>query len=315
MAQTETFAKRVKSELALKTPASRKGQKALLSGFVRPIASLSIGSNPVLTLRTEVSNAAKMAYSLFRTLYSLTPSFIFERKMRFDKSIVYVIRVEGECIYSVMDDLKCVRDLRPIPLRSLVNPDNIQNFCQGLFIAQGSVNSPEGKSYFLEITLTSELDATILCQALKAVNPRFVFKVVSIRDKFMIYLKKSSEIAEFLAWLGATDAALEYENARAEKDLLNSENRLNICLAHNLSKTLKAAKESIEQIQKVKDKGVFASLDRRTQAICQARIQDPEANYQELSDKLVRQGVPMTKSGISRALRRIKEIADSLGDR
>ena len=305
----ETFAKRVKNELSQRIPSSMKGQRALLSGFVRLSSSLSIGSNPVLTLKTEISNAAKMAFNLFKSLYSLTPSFIFERKMRFDKSMVYVVRVTGECIYDVMEDLRALKNLRPMPLRSLVNSDNIQRFVQGLFIAAGSVNSPESKSYFLEINFTSHEDAIAVVKGLVKVNPRFTFRITSIRDKWMIYLKKSSEIAEFLAWIGATNSALEYENARAEKDLLNSENRLNICLAHNLSRTLKTAQEFQGYIRQIQAQGLDKTLDTRTRAVMKARLEDAESNYSELAEKLSSSGISITKSGVARALGEIKKLA------
>lgn len=306
---TETFAKRVKSELALNQPQSRRGQRALLSGFVRLAASLSIGSNPILNLRTEVSNAAKLAFNLFRSLYSLTPVFVFERRMRFDKPMVYVVRVSGECIYDVMEDLRALKNLRPIPLRSLVNEDNIQRFVQGLFIAAGSVNSPESKSYFLEISFPSAEDAQAVVKGLSKVNPRFCFRITPIRDRWMIYLKRSSEISEFLAWMGAPQAALEYENARAKKDFFNSENRLNICLAHNLSKTLKTAEENIRYIEIVKAHNLERRLDAKTQAVMRARVVDREANYAELAQRLTETGLPMTKSGVARALATIKELA------
>lgn len=311
--ETMTFAKRVKNELALNYPTTVKGQRALLSGFARQASSLSIGSNPVLTFRTEIANAAKMAFNLLKDLYSLSPNFVFERKMRFDKNMVYLVRVRGECIYDVMEDLRVTKNLRPVPLRSMINQENIQRFMQGLFIASGSVNAPESKSYFLEIALTRSEDATAICQALYRANPRFTFKTVAIRDHWMIYLKRSSEIAEFLAWIGATNSSLEYESARVEKDFLNSENRLNICLAHNLSKSIRTAHENLKYTKVVTDAGRQNSLDYKTRAVMQARLDDSEANYQEIAEKLTSEGISMTKSGVARAFARIRELAESIG--
>lgn len=307
-----TFAKRVKNELALNEPSTVKGKRALLAGFARQASSLSIGANPVLTFRTEIANAARMTFNLLKDLYSLTPAFVFERKMKFDKSMVYLVRVRGECIYDVMEDLRVLRNLRPVPLRSMLNEENIQRFMQGLFIASGSVNAPESKSYFLEISLNREEDAEAICQALYRENPRFTFRTIARRDKWMIYLKRSSEIAEFIAWIGATNSALEYESARVEKDFFNSENRLNICLAHNLSRSLKTAEENLRQIELIKRAGRESSLDSKTRAVLEARLKDGEASYQELAETLTSQGIPLTKSGVARAFTRIRELAEFL---
>lgn len=315
MAESEkmlSFAKKVKTELSLHMPKSLYGQKALLSGIARLACSFSIGSNPILSFRTEISSVAKQIFTLLKSLYHFNPTLIYERKMRFDKSMVFVVRVQGEGVYEMLEDLRVYKNLRSIPLRTMVNKDNIRHFCQGLFIAGGSVNAPTSKSYFLEIAMDSERDAQALCKGLVGVNGRFTFKYIRIRDKWMVYLKKSSEISEFLAWLGAFDCALDYENQRAEKDLFNNENRLNICLAHNYSRALKNGEENIADIKYLKDHGRFDKKDAKTQAVLNIRLKDKEASYAEIAERMTQQGNPMTKSGVARIFAKVKDEVRTL---
>lgn len=313
--KTLSFAKKVKNELSLHIPDSLYGKKAVLSGFARLASTLSIGSHPTLSFRSEISNVAKMAFALLKDLYKFAPTLVFERKMRFDKSMVYVVRIRGEGVYEMLYDLRVMKSLRPMPLRSMVNKDNIRHFCRGLFIAGGSVNAPSGKSYFLEIAMDSQQDAEAVCQGLREVNPRFTFKTIKIREKWMVYLKKSSEISEFLAWLGAHECALDYESQRAAKDLFNNENRLNICLAHNYSRALKNGEENIADIKYLKEHGHLSAPDRKTREVLELRLKDKEASYAEIAERLQSSGIQITKSGVARILSGIKREAAALREK
>lgn len=312
MSETEssiTFAKKAKNELADGMPKYPNAKKALLSGLTRNAASLSIGSHPSLTYRTELSKVAKLIFNLLKSTMGITPRIVFQQKMRFDKSIVYVVIAEGKDIYQALADLKVQKNLRPTPIRAMANPANIKYFATGLFLATGSVNSPNAKSYILEITMNSQEDANALADGLKAVNERFSFKVAPLRDKWMVYLKKSSEISEFLAWLGAMSSTMEYENARITKDYFNNQNRLNICDAANYSKSLKAAQETIQDIQLVLSQRDIKSFDAKTQAVWAIRLANQELSYGEIAQEATKQGFSITKSGVARLFRVAKEQA------
>lgn len=306
-----TFAKTVKTELA-NLPFSTEGMRfGVLSGFTRLNATFSLGKVPSISYATEIASVAKLIFSLVKDRYGVNPRIVFERRMRFDKSMVYVVRVESTQAYDILSDLKVLKNLKPIPLRSMVNPENLKPFLIGCFLASGSVNSPSSKSYFLEIAFGREDDASRVKESLDRIG-EFSFKVIPRRDKWVLYLKRSGEIAVFLSFLGSTNAMLNYENARATKDLMNNENRLDICAAHNYSRSLNNGRENVEDISKVLAVFPLNAFDDKSRAVIQARLSHRDASYGELSELLSTQGVEISKSGVSRILSSIREKAKKI---
>lgn len=89
-----------------------------------------------------------------------------------------------------------MKNFQPVPLRSMLNKENLRYFLAGAFMAGGSVNAPSSKSYFLEISFSNKDDATRVMEALQSTE-EFSAKVIQRRDKWIVYLKRSSEIAIF----------------------------------------------------------------------------------------------------------------------
>lgn len=303
-----TFAKTVKAEISNLPYKSKIMKYGVLSGFTRINASFSLGRVPTITYTTEIASVARLIYSLLKDMYGVMPRIIYQRRMRFNKSMVYVIKVESPKSYEIMSDLKVMKNLQPVPLRSLLNKDNLRYFAIGSFMAGGSVNSPMSNSYFLEIAYNSEDDANRVRDALVDIA-EFSFKVIKRREKWIVYLKKSSEIAMFLSFLGSTNSMLNYENARATKDLMNNENRLDICAAHNYNKAMKKGEENIKDINKLLASHPIELYDEKTGAVMKARLASPDASYGDLATMISESGIPISKSGVYHILASIHEKA------
>lgn len=308
-----TFTKQVKNELASLTIRSKKSKELLLAGFTRLASTLSIGSNPSLTYKTQISKVAKLIYEILKKEYGYNPSIIYERQMHFNKSICYVIRIRGKSIYELLNELKISKNLRLTPLKSLVNKENIKDFTKGLFLATGAVNSPESKNYFLQITFEEQEDALSVKDGLKNINPRFSFKIIkNKRKKWMLYLKKSSEISEFLIWLGANNSGLEYENARVTKDFFNVENRWNNCYAANYSKSLKTGEKNIEDINIVLKTRSLHTFPIKAQKIIEYRLNNKDVSYSEIATQLSTSIEKISKSMVARTFSNLAEEADKI---
>lgn len=306
--KTYTFAKTVKSELAGLEYSSKIMRFDVLSGFTRLNANFSLGKVPSISYKTEIASVAKLIYSLIKEMYGVTPRVIYERKMRFDKSMVYVIKVESSKAFDILLDLKVMKNLKLMPLRSLINEENLKYFLIGCFLATGSVNSPNSKSYFLEISFTSKDDAERVKDALLSLG-EFTAKMIQRRDKWIVYLKRSSEIAVFLSFLGSTNSMLNYENVRATKDLMNNENRLDICAAHNYSRSLKTGKQNLEDINYLLSIHSMNVFDEKTQAVIKARLEHQDASFGELAEIVSNSGVRISKSGVSHVFSLLHEKA------
>lgn len=64
-----------------------------------------------------------------------------------------------------------------------------------------------------------------------------------------MYLKKSLQIGNFLAYINAITAMLNYENIRLTRDYNNNDNRVTICYSANYEKALKNGINNIKDIK------------------------------------------------------------------
>ena len=104
-------------------------------------------------------------------------------------------------------------------------------FLRGAFLAGGSVTEPS-KGYHLEL-VTSHAQASRELLALLTDMGRQPGQTAR-NGSHVTYFKNSEQIEELLTLMGAPVSAMELMNAKEEKELRNSVNRLVICEAANL---------------------------------------------------------------------------------
>ena len=140
-------------------------------------------------------------------------------------------------------------------------------------------------------------------------------KVIKRRNIYVVYLKKTEEIADFLRLINANACVMDFEEERINKDYWNSNNRLNICELSNEVKTLQSANKQLEFIEKIYQHSKEYMLDAKDKQIVDIRRENPEANLQEIADIYnEKYGTNISKSGINHRLRKIKEIANNIED-
>ena len=181
----------------------------------------------------------------------------------------------------------------------------------GSFLASGSVNDPSSKHYHLEITTHSDKHADFLVKMISKFDLQP--KIIKRRNVYVVYIKKSEEISDFLRIINATNSVLDFEEERINKDYWNSNNRLNICELSNEVKTIKSANTQLEYIDKIYAHSKEYLLDEKDKKIVNIRKNNPEANLQEIADIFNSlYGTNVSKSGINHRLRKIKEIANNI---
>ena len=130
-----------------------------------------------------------------------------------------------------------------------------------------------------------------------------------------IYLKKSEEISDFLRIINSQVGVMYFEEERINKDYWNSNNRLNICEIANEVKALNSAKEQIDAINKIFNNNMTYLLDIKDKQIAQIRLDNPEANLQEIAQIYTEKfEKPISKSGVNHRIRKIKQIASEIKD-
>ena len=104
-----------------------------------------------------------------------------------------------------------------------------------------------------------------------------------------------------------------YENVRIYRDKKNKTNRLNNCEQANIDKVFLTANEQLRQIEIIEENGGVMLLDDKTKIALEYRKKYPEASLKELAEIIsLETSRPLTKSGISHRMRKIKELAEKL---
>lgn len=180
-------------------------------------------------------------------------------------------------------------------------------FIRGCFLGSGSVNHPE-KKYHLEVLLSTNKNA-IFVQ--KLLEDRYIhMKILDRKNGSTLYLKDGEEISNFLAFIGASQAVLKFEEIRVLRQMKNKINRKVNCETANLSKTITASVKQVEAIKILQNKGKFENLPENLKEIAKARLEHPDASLIELGELLAK---PIGKSGVNHRLKAIVELAENEG--
>ena len=172
------------------------------------------------------------------------------------------------------------------------------------FIKTGFINDPN-KEYHLEIIEKSKKKTQEIIEILNefAISAKYIK-----RPKFyVVYIKGGEEISKFLAFVGASNSMLKFEDIRVLRETKNAINRKVNCETANLNKTINASVNQIENIKYLKKIRKFDKLPETLKEVANLRLDYPEATLAELGQMLEE---PIGKSGVNHRLKRIEEIVN-----
>ncbi|MCK5807032.1 MAG: DNA-binding protein WhiA [Mycoplasmataceae bacterium] len=132
------------------------------------------------------------------------------------------------------------------------------SYFSGAFVGGGSISDSESPAYHLEVQFFSHEQAV---KNMKFLNKyEFKFSLIQRRKMFVIYLKKSEQIFEFLRAITAHNSMLKFEDARINRDFYNQLNRLSNLDLYNQKKLAAASNNFLrdyEYIETHKLKDLF----------------------------------------------------------
>ncbi len=306
-----SFTSEVKAEIA-QNELHECCVRAQLAAFIQLNASLSIVNQQYqLVIQIENATIAKRIYSLLKSRYGeLVIELSVMKKQNLKKNNIYILRVVNQ-VRAILDDLGIMGayGLRKVPYASItVKECCARAYIAGAFMANGSINAPQKTNYHCEISCNSETFAKHLVSLLSRFN--FKVKTTVRRHTTIVYMKASDQIADFLRLIGASQATLNFEDIRIQRDFRNSLTRLDNCEVANEVKTLNAGKKQIEAIEKLQRAGRLPYLDVKLQEIAALRLAHPEASLNELADLIERDtGQGMSKSGLQHRFSKLIELA------
>ncbi len=305
-----SFASDVKNALS-RTDAERACcQTAELAALLRMGASMVTDGEHGLGLRFEAASAAvaRRVIRLLRTMdTAIETSVAMERTPQLRRRKYIVNIAAGAAVTPLLTRLGF---LEAGALRAGTDMELIRKKCcraaylRGAFLGGGSVNRPEASCH-LEIAAKS----AAMGRALHALLRRLHFPVglTDRHDTYVVYLKEGDAIMDFLALIGAEEAAEEIEVARNLKEVRAQVNRLVNVETANLQRAVDAAADQLAAIERLAAAGRLAMLSDDLRETAEMRRAHPELSMAELAALC-----HISKSGMSHRLRKIRKAAEEV---
>ncbi len=318
VAKKESFAKEIKEELTtLDYPP--EAAISLLSSFLKINGELILSKDKErIIVKTENAKIAKFIYRILKEVFNdINLSFSYRKNMRFNKSTEYLINVLDH-IDEVIDTL-FINNLDDKIPASLTNSEKkVRGYVVGLFLASGSCSNPKSSNYHFEIYTKDETYSKNILSLIKnkiKVYP-FDFKMIKRRNNYVLYLKRSDQIASFLAYMDAMQSSLTFEGYRLDRDMANVINRQENLDFYNYNKVIKNSEELIETINVIDKKlGIKNIVNVKVRELCYLRKEYPEASYNELATLLGEKlGKNISKSNINHLIIKIREMGERFKD-
>lgn len=299
-----SFSQRCKKEVLKKDALDLKGELVSLIHFIGSIR-ISEGKLNVI-FKTDSNGEARYIYKLVADLYGYSPTFEIQDNPDKKNKRDYVIIVEDSDVSDKLVSLMAEGFIENYVDIEDVRLDEIKSFLKIAFIFRGSVNDPQ-RGYNLEIVSKDENEAELLKESMDTFNLNS--KLSTRNDYYIVYLKDSDKISDFLAIIGATKSLFELENVRAIKSLRNDINRVNNFDNANIDRTVKAAANQLTAINKVKEVGAFDDLDDLSKKLGNLRLENPYLSLEELGEML---NPPLSKAKVNYRLQKFIKIAKDL---
>lgn len=313
-----SFASETKNELARIVPEKKCCMLADIAGFMRMAGSIQFAGGGKFKIMMMTSNLAVVRHykTLIKNYFSVDIGLEMEQGGTLEKGSKYILSIGPEDLSE-----QILRETGILMVKEGMNfiSDGIYEgliktkccrkaYLRGAFLASGTVNNPE-KGYHFEITTSTE----VLAKDMRKIVNSFTdisAKTVERKKGYGVYLKAREQIRDVLAIMGASSQFFEFDNVLMMKDIIAKTHRENNLDNANIDKALKAAEKQISNIKKIQRIKGIDFLSPKLKQAAEARLNNPDLGIEDLGKVM---DPPLSKSGINNRLRKIEEIANSLG--
>ena len=306
-----TFSGKIKEEIS-KNECEKIEYISELSGIFCTNAEIKLYS---IRVQTENLNAANRIFKIIEEVYDVASNITVKKNYNFKKNEVYIIEIKKK-VPEILKDLGLIGDtgfkISETPEEQIVADDNLKSaFIRGRFLIGGSVNDPKTSRYHLEIIINTEEMAEFLKNVIN--NYGLNAKVLRRKKGYMVYIKESEKISDFLRIIKAFNGVLYFEDVRILREKKNMNNRINNCEQANVEKSIASSNKQISDIEFIKEKDAYDLLDDKVKQVAEYRVKYPDSSLIELSQIIsVETNNKITKSCVNHRLRKIKDLADKL---
>lgn len=301
-----SYTTNIKNEI-LNLEYPRTEQLAELSAIININADINNGE---ISLYTENFGVSRRIYKLIKDLFNVEVLIEKEEINRLNKNYLIHIKVK-ENVSNILKTLDLVNESKERKYKPseymCETTEEKKAYLRGAFIICGSVNDPKTSRYHLEFIVENKETSEYINKLLNEFD--FNSKILKREKHYMVYLKESERISDFIKLLNAYNSMFYYEDIRIYRDHKNMTNRLNNCEQANIDKIVFSSNEQLENIKKLKEREDFELLDEKIKEICIYKEKYPESSMTELAEIMsIETNKKITKSGINHRFRKIKEM-------
>ncbi|WP_066128652.1 DNA-binding protein WhiA [Gemelliphila asaccharolytica] len=307
-----TFASEMKKELTMINITNEEKFLSELSALVKMTGILTINNGRLsISMQTENASIARRIFSLIKFFYDENIHISVRKKMKLKKNNVYICRLTDN-VKDILGSLFIINEdytLKEKIDKNLIDTDEKKrSYIRGAFLAGGSVNNPKTSSYHLEI-ITNDINHAIELKDL--INSYDLNARVLERKKgFIVYIKESEKISNFINIVGAFQALFQFEDERIVRDINNSVNRMQNCDLANMNKTVNASTKQVEEINIIQKSIGLENLSEKLRIVAELRLKYQELPLKDLAEKMGDDKI--SKSGLNHRFRKISQIANEI---
>lgn len=299
-----SFSKRCKKEVLKKEPISSLGELLSIIHFIGSIR-INLGSYNI-KFETDSNSNARYIYNLIKNLYNYSSTFeIFDKSYK-DKERIFTVLVEDNEISEDLIEKKREGFIDNFSDIEDVSLDDIKSFLKIAFIYKGSINDPQ-RGYNLEIIAREEKELRLIKESMDTFDLNA--KINDRGDYFIVYIKDSDKISDFLAIVGANKSLFELENVRAMKSIRNNINRQTNFDKANIDRTVKASLKQVDAIKAVIESDKYDKLSSDMKEIASLRLENPYISIEELGEMM---NPPMSKAKVNYRLQKFIKLSEEL---
>ena len=301
----------VRAELASIDPQKPCCRMAELSALVRSSGSVHLRGAGRIGLHLELGSSAvaRRAVSLLHG-YAVPCEIRTYRRHAFEQATRFQIHLEDDArSVQVLNEAGILgAGLAPLerpPARVVGRSCCRSAYLRGAFLAAGSVSGP-GDAH-LELRANDTEGAQLLAEL--AAKEGFALGVAERRGHAFAYAKGNETIAELLAFLGASDAALRFGEQAVVSATKARANRLANADHANLRRSSAAAEAQLRAIERLREQGSFEQIEPKLREVADLRSRHPTSSLRELASRC---RPPATKAAVQRRLMKLRRLAEGL---
>ncbi len=263
----------------------------------------SIITSDKISVYVENASVARWIFKLLKSNYNININLTMRTIKRFKVKNLYILEIK-EKVEVIVSDINNL-------MENIIDGSDEEKiaFLKGVFLSSGSINDPKKNQYHLELLVKEEESANLINNILISLN--FKSKILKREREYMVYIKVSENISDFIKYLGATSALFYFEDIRIYKDHKNMVNRLNNCEQANIEKSMKSSKTFLDNISYLEVNNLLNLLDAKTNEIIKYKKFYPETSLTELAQIIsLETNKSISKSGINHHFRKVNELVD-----